>query len=53
MAEERSFESLAEAARFMEEEIDRPTPDRATDLGNGLELRAFPHEFPDGGFTNV
>jgi hypothetical protein len=50
---ERSFSSPRQAAAFMEMEIDRPVPERVTQLGEGIELRAAARSVDEREFTNV
>ena len=50
---ERSFSSPREAAEFMETEIDRPVPERVTQLGEGIELRTAVLSVDEHGFSNV
>jgi hypothetical protein len=50
---ERSFSSPREAAAFLGTEIDRPVPERVTQLGEGIELHTAARSVDERGFTNV
>jgi hypothetical protein len=50
---ERSFSSPREAAAFLRRDIDRSVPERAVQLGEGIELRAAARSMDERGFTNV